>query len=313
MASDTLVIVNPASRRGRRAGRWPAVEAALRAQLGALDIARTAGPRDAVRLAREAVRARARRLVVAGGDGTASEVVAGVLAEGGASELELGFLPFGTGRDLTRGLGIPSGIDAAIDTIAAGHVRTVDAGRVKLRDDAGRERVTHFANVGSVGLAAAVVDNVASWTRALGGRLAFAIAFARSLRRWRAAPLRVRVDGEVLVEGLLDVAAVANGRYFGGGMQLAPDAAWDDGCFEVIAVRAMSGPQWLRRIPLVYGGRHLRLDTVAHARGRRVEVEWSGEAAEAPRVELDGEPSGAAPARFEVVPRALRVLVPAPR
>ncbi len=312
MAAHTLVIVNPASRGGRRTGRWPAVEAALHARLGRVDVAHTAGPRDAGRLARDAVERGVGRLVVAGGDGTASEVVAGVLAAGAPSELELGFLPFGTGRDLARGLGIPLRVDAAIETIAAGHTRVVDAGRVTLRDETGNERQTFFANVGSVGLAAAVVGHVAPWTRALGGQVAFAIAFARSLWSWRSSPLTLRVDGEVLVDGPLDVAAVALGRYFGGGMRLAPQASWDDGCFDVIAVRAMRPAQWLRRIPLVYSGRHLDLDTVEHARGRCVEVEWRGDARSAPRVELDGGPSGAAPARFDVMPGALRVLTPVP-
>lgn len=310
VAARTLVIVNPASRGGRRAKGWPAIESALRARLGDVGVAYTAGPRDAGLLAREGARAGVERIVVAGGDGTASEVASGLLASGLGRAVELGVLPFGTGRDWARGLGIKRGVRAAIDAIAAGQTRDVDAGRVTHRDTAGKDRETHFLNVGSVGLAAVVVDNVAAWSKRLGGKLAFATAFLRSLPGWGASPLSIAIDGKTVLEGRVDVAAVANGRFFGGGMLVAPDAEWDDGLLDLIAVRAMSAAQWLRRIPLVYSGRHLGLDEVVHLRGRCIEVGWEGALERAPHLELDGEVVGRAPVRFDVMPAALRVRVP---
>jgi YegS/Rv2252/BmrU family lipid kinase len=306
----TLVIVNPKSRGGRRVRRWPAIERELRARLDGVEIEYTAGPRDAERLARDGVRAGAQRIVIAGGDGTASEVASGLLSAALGQAAELAFLPFGTGRDWARGLGIPGGVRGAIDAIAGGCTRNVDAGRVTFRDASGAERYTHFLNVGSVGLAAAVVKNVAAWSKSFGGQLAFATGFLRSMHGWRASQLSITVDGEPVMEERLDLAAVANGRFFGGGMQLAPAAKCDDGLFDVIAVRAMSSAKWLRRIPLVYSGRHLDLDEVVHLRGRSIEVAWSGTPGEAPFFELDGEATGCAPVRFEVLPGALRVLVP---
>ncbi len=310
VSQRTLVIVNPKSRGGRRAGRWPAVERALRARLDKMEVVHTTGPRDAERLACEGVRGGAERIVVAGGDGTASEVASGLLSASLGRAVELAFLPFGTGCDWARGLGIRGGLQPALDALTSGRVRDVDAGRVTLHDAAGRERQRHFLNVGSVGLAAVVVDDVAGRGKVFGGRLAFAAGFLRSLRGRCPTRLGLAVDGRPVMDEKLDIVAVANGRFFGGGMQLAPTARWDDGVFEVIAVRAMGTAQWLRRIPLVYSGRHLALDEVVHFRGREIEVAWRGAEEHAPRVELDGEPAGRAPVRFALLPGALRVLVP---
>jgi YegS/Rv2252/BmrU family lipid kinase len=299
-----LVIVNPRSRGGATARRWPAIEAKLRAALGALEVEATRGPRDAERIAREGVRAGVELLVVAGGDGTLSETAAGLLGADLGRYAEIAPLPLGTGGDFVRGLGLPTDVDAAIARIAARKARRIDAGRITYHDRQGRPATTHFLNIASVGVSGLVTELVNRAPKALGGRLSFLIGTLRAIARWRAAPVRLRVDGAVVHEGPLDLAAVANGSYFGGGMQVAPEARADDGAFDVVWIRGSSRVKLVRNLPLLYDGRHVTLPEVASRRGARVEAEPLAPDT-AVYLEVDGEPLGRLPATFEILPGAL--------
>lgn len=301
-----LVIVNPRSRAGATARRWPAVEAKLRAALGPIEVERTRCPRDAERIAREGVRAGVELVVVAGGDGTLSETAAGLLGAGLERYAEVAPLPLGTGGDFARGLGVLRDLDAAIARIAGGQAHRLDAGRISFVDLAGRPTSTYFVNIASVGISGLVTRLVNDAPKTLGGRASFLIGTLRALARWRAAPVRLRVDGDVVHEGPLDLAAIANGTHFGGGMQVAPDARADDGLLDVVWIRGASRWKLVRNLPLLYDGRHLALPEVAVRRGALVEAEPIEPDAEV-LLEIDGEPLGRLPARFEIVPGALSV------
>jgi YegS/Rv2252/BmrU family lipid kinase len=301
VAARTLVIVNPRSAGGATHRRWAPIERRLREALGALEVEFTRGPRDAERLAREGVRAGVELVIAAGGDGTASEVAAGLLGAGLAGYAEIALLPLGTGGDLLRGLGLPRDVDASIAGIAGGKTRRIDAGRAWFRDREGRSVETYFVNIASLGVSGLVTDLVNRAPKQLGGRVSFFVGTLRALARWRAAPVALRVDGELLHEGPLHLAVVANGSCFGGGMQVAPDARPDDGLFDVIILRGASKPRLLSKFPLIYRGAHLDLPEVIVRRGTRIEAQAGGEV----WLEIDGEPLGRLPARFELLPGAL--------
>lgn len=300
----TLVIVNPASRGGRTGRRFARLEPRLRDVLGTVEVERTRAPRDAVRIAREAVRAGVERLVVAGGDGTTSEVVAGVLEAGLGGSVRLGVLPLGTGGDFARTLGVPRGLDQALGHLASGGTRRIDAGRLDYRALDGARRLTYFVNVASFGVSGLVDQLVSRTPRFLGGSTAFLLASLAALARHRPAPVCVRVDGEVVYDGPLVLAAAANGASFGGGMRIAPDARIDDGLFDVVVVGDLSRARLLANLPSLYRGRHLSHPGVHFRRGKTVEVETGS-----PDVflDVDGEPLGTLPARFELLPGALTV------
>lgn len=303
MSRRSLVIVNPASAGGATRRRWPAVEAKLRAALGAVDVEFTRGRRDAERIAREGVRAGADLVVAVGGDGTVGEVTAGLLGAGLGGYAELALLPMGSGGDLARRLGLGSDVEAAIARIVAGKSRPLDAGRVEMRSLEGGPLRTHFANIASVGVSALITRLVAEAPKALGGTASYLLGTLRGLVRWRSVPVTIRVDGNLLHDGPLEVAAVANGSYFGGGMHVAPLAETDDGLFDVIVLPGTNKLHVLRLLSKVYGGNHLDDPGVLSRRGRVVEIDspdpvW---------VELDGDPLGMLPARFEVLPGALRL------
>ncbi len=304
----TLVIVNPRSRSGATGRRWRRVEPRLRDALGPLEVEFTRAARDAERIAREGVRAGIERLVVAGGDGTLNEVVTGLLAAELGSYAQLGLLPLGTGGDFVRTLGVSRELEAAIACIAGGQTHRIDAGRIEHRDADGRPARSWFVNVASVGIAALVEEITERIPRALGGSAAFAIGALRALLRYRSLPIRVRVDGKPVFEGPVVVGAAANGRCFGGGMRVAPEAQPDDGLLDVVIQPGRSRLALLAKFPGIYRGRHLADPEVCACRGRVIELDAEPGSV---RLEADGDPRGTLPARIEVLPGALSFLVPA--
>jgi YegS/Rv2252/BmrU family lipid kinase len=303
----TVVIANPRSRNGATGRRMDAVVAKLRATLGEVAIETTRGPRDAERIAREAVGRGALRVLVAGGDGTTSEVVTGLLAGGLAERVELGLLPLGTGGDLARTLGLPRDLDEAIARLARGKTRRVDAGAARFQADDGAERTLFFVNVASAGISGLVTALVNAAPKSLGGTVSFLVGTLRAIVRFEPAGARIRVDGAVVHEGPLTLAVAANGRYFGGGMHVAPEAGIDDGLLDVVWIDGLPKLRLLRELPKLYTGAHLRVSAVHSTRGRVVEIEPL-EGTRPLRIEIDGEPLGSLPARFEVLPAALTLV-----
>ena len=305
MALRTLVVVNPASRGGATRRQFERLLPRVREALGACDVEWTRGPRDAERIAREAVRAGVERIVVAGGDGTVSEVVTGILAAGLGAYVELGLLPLGTGGDLRRTLGVPADVDAALAAIAAGVRTRLDAGRATYTDRAGRDAQAFFLNIASLGISGLTTELVNRAPKALGGRVSFLLGTLRSIASYRAAahPVDLRLDGEAVHEGPLVFATAANGRFFGGGMQVAPGARADDGLLDVVVVPDMGKLRLVAELPRLYRGTHLSIAGVRALRGSVLEARPLGD--DPPWVEIDGEPLGRLPACFEALPGAL--------
>jgi YegS/Rv2252/BmrU family lipid kinase len=214
----------------------------------------------------------------------------------------VGLIPFGTGGDLARGLGIPSDLDAAVAAIASGKTRRIDAGRVRLQGRDGRELITWFVNVASLGLSGLVTELVNAAPKRLGGRVSFLVGTLRGIARWRNRHVVLRLDGETVHDGLLSLAAAANGPWFGGGMKVAPEARFDDGLLDVVFAPGLAKTRLVRLLPKIYDGSHTTLPEVTSLRGARLEAEAApGEV----WVELDGEPLGTLPATIEVLPGAL--------
>ena len=306
--ADTLAIVNPFSRDGATGRRFGRVEKRLREVLGPLEVELTRGPRDAERLAREAVRAGVERLIVAGGDGTLSEVVTGLLGAGLGAYARIGVLPFGTGGDFVRTLGVPRDPERAIECIAEGKVRRIDAYKVTLRDEAGRPRTSYGVNIASIGISALVVTLAERSPRFVGGSGAFLLGALRGIARYRSEPVKLLVDGQVLHDGPLILATAANGRWFGGGMLVSPQAHCDDGRLDAFAVGGLTRRKLLVKLAQIYRGTHLKDGSAKLARGRVVEAFGPPSV----RVEVDGEPLGSLPLRVEVLEGALSLLAPAP-
>jgi diacylglycerol kinase (ATP) len=264
----------------------------------------SSGPGEIADLAERAARGGAELVVVVGGDGTINEAVNGLLRVDEPPELAV--IARGTGDDFVRTHGIPTAVEGAIEVALNGSGRPVDAGRVAYRERDGSPGTRDFANVGSVGMSGAVARRANSTSKALGGRLTFFYALTREFVVWRNTEVAVEVDAETRHGRMHDVV-VANGGYHGGAMKLAPDARPDDGLFDVVLIGDVSKLDFLTTAPKLYSGRHIGHPKVEVLRGARVVVD----APVALPLETDGEVLGTTPARFEIVPRAYRVRVPA--
>jgi diacylglycerol kinase (ATP) len=209
-------------------------------------------------------------------------------------------IPRGTGWDFVRTYGIPRKLEDAVAVARDGHAREIDLGRAAYR---GGESL--FANIASVGMSGAIARRTNETSKALGGKVSYAWATLSVFARWQNDVVRVRVGDESRSARMHDVV-VANGRYFGGGMKICPEAEPDDGLFDVLLIGDLTKRDLMLTMPKTYRGKHLPHPKAEVLRGAVVEVD----ADEPLPVELDGEQPGTTPVRFEVVPRALRLRVP---
>jgi YegS/Rv2252/BmrU family lipid kinase len=307
MAVPTLFIVNPAAAGGRAGRWWRDLEAEARRVCGPADVVFSSAPGDATRLARE-VAGQSRFVVAVGGDGTVNEVVNGLIEDDRAVSggQVLGIVGIGTGRDLARSLGLPREPRAQVSRLAGPGERRLDVGKVRYAE--GREaRVRYYANVASFGLSG-VTDRKMNGSRLrwLPARIAFQVAVMEAVIEYRNAPVRLRLDDGPWQDATVKVAAVCNGRHFGGGMCIAPDAVLDDGLLDCIVIGDISVATLVRRFGTVYRGEHLRLPDVSAWRGRVLVAEPVDPSADVP-LDIDGEALGRLPATFEILPGALRV------
>jgi YegS/Rv2252/BmrU family lipid kinase len=301
-----LVIVNSRSGRGLNESKWARVRGALIDGLGELDSAFTAAPRDAAAIARREAEAGRRLIVALGGDGTISEVANGILEAGAGAETELGIIPRGTGGDFRRTLELPHDITEAAQRIREGRARPIDAGRVHFRGHAGQTLVHFFVNVASFGFSSTVATRANASSKRFGGRLAFFGATLRVLASYDNTDVWLTIEDRPRERRRILMAAVGNGRFFGGGMKICPEARLDDGVLDLVTVGDFSKGEVITNIGRLYEGTHLELEAVDNARVTRLTVEPVESDARIP-IELDGETPGHLPAVVEIVPAALRV------
>lgn len=303
MKPRPIVIVNPASRGGAGARDWPHAAVALRSHYGPFECRFTERSGHAEQLAREAA-SLGRTLVLAfGGDGTISEVARGILASG--QRCALGILPHGTGGDLARSLALPTRFEEAARTLRRGRVVAIDVGRVVFADGT----VKSFLNSASFGLSADVAVRLNRANQAAGGTIGYARHTLEAALQFEPPLVVLQAEGRPRRRLAITTVSLHNGRFFGGGMEMAPAASVTDGVLDAIIVKKLPLTRLLRKAPLLYWGAHLHLEEVEHGSVRRLDA-WPGRSSEPVPVEIDGETGLSLPARFELAPKALRVVLP---
>ncbi len=309
----TVILLNPAAGAGQARDAFRAARPVLENAWGRLDIRETARPGHAADLAREARDAGARRMVVAGGDGTLHEAADGLLRAGGAAPAScaLGLLPCGTGSDLARTLGIPRrDPPASAAWLARAVPRPMDVGRYRSRGPDGAPRDGVFVNnlgFGIGGVVAAIANASPKW---LGGFATFFLATVRAFRVWRDRDVRLDVDG-IPRRARVTLCSLCNGRTAGGGMVLGPDADPFDGRLDLMILERMRLHDFLGRFRYLYGGLPLADPRIVRLRARELRAE-PVDGTEPIPITADGEPGGYLPVEAVVLPGALPFLVSGP-
>jgi len=304
----TVVIANPRAGGGKVGRRWPRLQAAIGAALGPADVRFTEGPGDATTLTRRALGDGVERVLVVGGDGTVNEAVNGFFGADGRSlapDAVLGVIPAGTGGDFARSVGL--GDLSAERLLAEATVAPADVGRAEYVAHDGKVATRYFLNISSLGSSGLIVDMVNHTTKRFGAKASFLWGTVKGLLRYENQPMRVTVDGEAH-EGLVNIVAVANGRYFGGAMKVAPGALIDDGLFDVVIVGDIGLATFLGVSRKLYRGEHLGHPRIRVFQAREVSVETTGK--ERVLLDLDGEQPGQLPVSYRILPAALKLMVP---
>ena len=324
----TLVIINPASARARRA--WPEVKAALAGNRIGFDTYETARAGDATLKTRAALAGGDyQTIAVVGGDGTLSEAASGFFefetSEDGQvahlptpvnREAALALFPAGTGDDFARGLaGRRAPLEEWIEKFVAYSRGQADRVQPRVIDVihgrvAAGERQFICLNVATIGLGAEVAARVASQGRALKqlpGEARFVAAACGALAAWRERRVRVHFDDHDVIESRTNLLAIANGLYAGGGMMFSPEARTDDGLIDLVMTHNLTRAAILRELPRIRRGGHVSNPRVRIFKARHVSVETSGRE-NALLVEADGNVRGHTPAEFRVMPRTLRII-----
>jgi YegS/Rv2252/BmrU family lipid kinase len=294
----SVVIVNPSSASGGTGEAWPQIASDLRSQFGSFQVVFTKQRGDAATLASEAARKGSKLIIACGGDGTISEVANGILSSG--KDAELGILPSGTGGDFRRTLEIPSRARDAARVLRTGRSVRIDVGRVSYTDGNGADATRYFVGVASCGMSTKVIERVK------GDEVSFASALLKTAMRNAPVRLVVQLDDSHERHLIVSNLCIANARYFGGGMKIAPDAKLTDGKLDVISIGDLSAMKLFTSAPRVYTGSHLSMPEVSHALARKITVRAADRAAEV-ALEVDGELPGRLPATFQIIPEALRV------
>ena len=290
-----LIIVNPAAAGGRLGREWPKLQRRLETVGVTSEVVFTEAPGHATELASRIAADRVGRVLVAGGDGTVCEAAEGLAQSSRGCELAI--LPLGTGNDGARTLGIPLGFEAAAAAALNGATRTVDLIRVGDR---------MVLNAIGIGLTADINDRAAriKWVRGIAVYLGTA---AVSLFKFRAPMVRIVADGRV-ISSTMTILAIHNGPTTGGGFALTPDAVPDDGFLDATLVPDVPVSGRLQRLVGALRGTLHTMDGSLVLQTKVLELHHDEPLA----VHFDGNQGRleGPVTRFEVVPKALKVVVP---
>ena len=254
---------------------------------------------DAERLAREAVLGGAELVVAAGGDGTLNEIVNGLSEDFG--QAALGLIPLGTGNDFARSIGLPD-LEVALAALKAKRLRAVDVARASI--GSGGETCRCFLNMSAGGFSGEVSER-ASDAKDRWGPLAYMRAAIGALPELKSFLTTIVLNGAETLRLETYNIVISNGRYVASGIPAAPRAVLDDGLLDVMISPAATLPQLAVLVPAVLLGRHMESDLLLFRRATRIEIDCDPPMA----FNVDGEMMSEGKARFEILPRALRVIV----
>ena len=300
------IILNPAADRGAAANMQRPIEQAFQSRGLAFDLVLTERPGHAIELARSAAAEGCEAVIAAGGDGTANEVLNGLMQarQVGRGHPPMGVLCVGRGNDFAFGVGIPKELNAGCDAIAAGLTKKIDVGRV-VEDDA---EARYFGNGVGIGFDA-VVGFVAARLKRLHGFPAYLVAALKTIFVYFKAP-RVRVEYAGQSKDFMALmVSIMNGRRMGGGFMMAPNGDPGDGMLDLCIAAQVSRLGILALIPRFMNGTQATRPSISTGRADHVSVTAIQGTLPA---HADGETLCEAGSKLtiEILPRQMEVFVP---
>uniref|UniRef100_A0A7V0Z4N0 YegS/Rv2252/BmrU family lipid kinase n=1 Tax=candidate division WOR-3 bacterium TaxID=2052148 RepID=A0A7V0Z4N0_UNCW3 len=247
-------------------------------------------------------------IISVGGDGTINEIINGIMeAKNFSHKLPaLGIISAETGADLCRTLNIPFDYKKAIEIILKGNLTPIDIGviKFKLRE---QSRNRYFANVIDAGLGGNVVRIANHIPKRFGGFLTFLLSSLAGIIVFQRIYLKIYIDGINKDEGKINIIGAANGKYFGGGMKIAPMACINDGYLEVLYVKETNTFKFIKNVLIpVYDAKHLFYKNLYHLHAQKLKIVSN----KVFPVDIDGEEEKAEEIEISIMPRALNIVTP---
>jgi len=306
-ASKWMVIVNPNAGVKKGAKEWPRILEILK-RLGIDHQYQLTSHKDhAIHLTRKAIEEGYRSVAVVGGDGTLNEVLNGIFLQQACpvSEITIGMIPVGTGNDWCRMFNVPFDFEGAVNLLKERRTFIQDIGKVSYYKKDGRmER--YFMNVAGMGYDALVAKktNLVK-EKGHGGPLTYLWFIFASLFQYKFLDAVIEVNGESVFKGEIFSMNVGICKYNGGGMMQLPYAVADDGLLDVTLIK--KAPKWMviRHTGKLYDGTLVNLPFIATFQGKSIRIRSTQKI----YLETDGESLGHTPFTYEILPRAVRVVV----
>ncbi len=311
-----LIIANPQSAGGNTGEKWAGIASDFATHFGAFNVAFTEYKGHAIDLAKRAALDGRKFIIACGGDGTINEVANGIVQS--RTSAELGVLPSGTGGDFRRTLSLSRNTATSARALRLGKTGRMDVGCVTFINDDGEEETRYFLGVASFGISAEIIERVkresdesllSSVAKRFGGKASFAASMLETILTTEKKSVCVQIEEDHERQLTVTNLCVANARYFGGGMKIAPDALLNDGLFDVVTVGDLSSLEILTNAYKLYRGTHFNIERVWFAQASRLQANPAKQN-EKVGIEIDGELLGRLPAKFEIIPNALSLRVP---
>ncbi|MEJ6952321.1 diacylglycerol/lipid kinase family protein [Natronospora cellulosivora (SeqCode)] len=307
MSKKIMAVVNPVSSGGKTAKNWPQYIKYFQEEGLSIDSSYTSYPGHGVKLAREAVEKGYHYIMAVGGDGTINEVVNGLFKDNKLINEKIKLLIFaqGTGSDFIRTLGLKKGPEEIVKVMGRENIKSIDIGQVTYKSYDGNKESRYFINMADTGIGAATAKLVNESSKIFGGFLTYLWGIIRTLIVYRNRKVKVKVDGKLKYQEKLNSLIIANGKYFGGGIMIAPEAELDNGSLNILALKNLSKIDIIFNLIRAYKGTHLSHPLLESIKGLELSID-----SDYPLdLEIDGESVGTVPASFQLLESSLSVLV----
>uniref|UniRef100_A0A7N0UMY8 DAGKc domain-containing protein n=1 Tax=Kalanchoe fedtschenkoi TaxID=63787 RepID=A0A7N0UMY8_KALFE len=310
---ELVFVVNPKGANGRSGEDWNRILPYVRSRLGGDCIiceSLTSGPAHAIDITREAIRQGADAVIAVGGDGTLHEVVNGFFWAGkpvknndreATYSTALGLIPLGTGSDFARTFGWKNDPHEAIERISKGLRSRVDVGVIT----GGDEESHYFINVADIHLSAKAGFYSAKYKKF--GNLCYVIGALQGFMGHKNQDFRIKIDdGDWEMCPQVTAMCIGNGKFFGGGMKITPNADPSSGNLEVVTLQSFKWYDFILKMHKLYNGTHISVKNVSSRRVQSIEVEDLSNSGIF--VQSDGEHLGFLPRKFHILPAVIEML-----
>jgi YegS/Rv2252/BmrU family lipid kinase len=303
------IIVNPFSARGKTGKRWEFIKEIIRNYYHEFKYIFTEKPKQATQIARELLKEGFDLIIGVGGDGTLNEITNGFFQSNTNKTINdqaaLGIIPSGTGSDFIRFMKIPRDLNKSVELIKNSSIKKIDIGRIHFPRDNQEESSQYFINVADFGLGAAVIKNMSAIPSIKRGPFSYYKGLLSTLKNYKSKPVKMVIDDHEEIDGKFLIGAVANGRIFGGGMIIAPEAEPDDGFLDLVLVEDMKKLEIVKNTPLLYKGTIAKNPKVIIKKIKKIKISSTEDV----QIEYDGELGKILPAEFEIVEKKINLRI----